>query len=192
MVTPSLILTHIFSMSLIMLPCPELYCCILPLYALPPPPSLSPSSLSTHIPSTSPAPAAGLLLMLHHPPSARCSPQLVKDLQGSRGKAYPLVSYGADCCCCCCCCLLTAANWKPNDWWVKREWVHVSACVCACVDFCENSPAGVAHCELICIHTQSSEVEMYFQKLEQHIYTVYVCKVCKIVTCACVCALRQS
>lgn len=73
-------------------------------------------SLSLSLPSfpltqpTSPALAAGLLLMLHHPLTTRCSPQLVKDLQESRGKASPFER-------CCCCWLLTTADWKPNAWW---------------------------------------------------------------------------
>lgn len=61
-------------------------------------------------------------------------------------------------------------------------YVHV------CVDLCENCPAGVVPCMscrlgmalVICIHTYSSEVEIYFQflKLEQNIVVcvcVYVC-----------------
>lgn len=77
----------------------------LPICALPlPSPSLSLSrSLSpflshicTHTYTQPLLWSTGLLLMLHRPLTARCSVQLVKALQGSRGKAFTLVSSGAE------------------------------------------------------------------------------------------------
>lgn len=89
----------------IILPYPVLYRCALSLYALSPYPpllslsrSLSPflSHICTHTYTQPLLWSTGLLLMLHRPLTARCSVQLVKALQGSRGKAFTLVSAGAE------------------------------------------------------------------------------------------------
>lgn len=58
--------------------------------------SLSLSHMHTHTYTQPLLWSTGLLLMLHRPLTARCSVQLVKDLQGSRGKAFTLVSSGAE------------------------------------------------------------------------------------------------
>jgi len=136
--------THFLAAShLMILPCPTLHrspypppvCAPSPLF-LPSfsqlvSPTLTHKTHKTHKHSRSPPLAAGLLLMLHRALAARCSPQLLKDLQRSRGKAFTLVSSGTETkqrCSCCCCWLLTGANWKPSDWW--------EACQCY---LCENS-----------------------------------------------------